>query len=361
MSDDLEMLEGKVTDLAGRLAYINAADLTAITRGMPYKPNFSTDYISLLRMGGVTAIHAALTVWFYDNWPASVKRMAQTIRFIEENSADLMLVRTADDVRRAQQQGKIGIIIHFHTSSPIDDDLSLVAAYHQLGLRVMQLTYQGRSLLGDGCGERNAGGVSSFGIRVIEEMNRVGMIVDVAHAAPQTIVDAIDVSSKPVLFSHGGMRAVRDHPRNLADEVAVKLAQKGGVIGIMAKSETVVKDGSTKGASLDDYLAHIDYAVKLVGPEHVAIGLENGHGVDDYDLRGLETDFMLRMDKPHERGLVPKTYDFEKFYSAQGVNDTRFAKANIIRGLLQRNYSEADIASILAGNLVRVYEQTMKE
>jgi membrane dipeptidase len=360
MNERLNELEIKVADLSSRLAYINAADLTAITRGMPYKPNFTKEYISLLRAGGVTAIHAALTIWFYDNWPASFKRMAQTLRFIDENADDLLLVRTAEDISRASQEGKIGIIIHFHNSVPIDDDLSLVAAYHRLGLRVMQLTYQGRSLLADGCGERAAGGVSSFGTRVIEEMNRVGIVVDVAHAGPQSISDAIDISSKPILFSHGGMSAVRNHARNLSDELATKLAKKGGVIGMMAKSETVVKDGAINGATLDDYLAHIDYAVKLVGADHVAIGLENGHGVDDGDLRGLEADFMLRLDKPHERGLVPKTYDFDKFYSAQGVNDARLAKANIIRGLLKRNYSEADVAKILASNLVRVYQQTMR-
>jgi membrane dipeptidase len=360
MARDPVELEQEVAALCAELPYINASDLTAITRGMGYKPNFNKKYIEVLRTGQTTAIHSSLVVWFYDTFTSALKRVSATLRFIDENTDDLILVRTANDIRRARAEGKIGIIIHFHNSIALEDDLSMVATYERLGLRVMQLTYQGRSLVGDGCAEPSPGGVSSFGIRVIEEMNRVGILVDLAHSGPKTFMEALEIAKVPPINSHGGMKAVRDHPRNLTDEQVIKLAEKGGVLGIMAKSDTVVEGGAVKGATLDDYFAHLDYAVKLVGPDHVCIGLENGHGVDDADLRGLQADVMTRMDRPLERGRVPEKYDFEKFYSAKGVENAATAKANLIRAMLQRGYAKADIAKILAGNLMRIYDQTWK-
>lgn len=350
-------LHDRTDELVQRLPFINASDLTSATRGMPYKARFDREYVARLRTGGVTALHASLSVWFYDTFPTAVKRMGALLRFLEEFSDDLVLVRSADDLSRVETLGKIGFIIHFHNSAPIDDDLNLLAVYHRLGLRVMQLTYQGRSLLGDGCAEPSPGGLSSFGIRVVEEMNRLGILVDLAHAGARTFMEALEVSSRPVINSHGCVRAVRDHPRNLSDEQIVALARKGGVLGIMTKSDCLKEGGATEGTTLDDYLAHVEHVVRLVGPDHVAIGLENAYGIDDQDLQGLLADVVARMDRPFERGRVPKDYDFDRFYSAKGVHDMATAKRNLVAAFLQRGYSDADIAKILAGNLLRIYRQ----
>ena len=352
--------EGRVEDLTGRLRFINASDLTSVTRGMPYRERFGPEYISRLRKGGVTALHASLTVWFYDTFPAAMKRMGAVLRFLREFEGDLALVRTAEDIESAEAQGRIGVILHFHSATPLDDDLGLLEIYARSGLRVMQLTYQGRNLVGDGCAEINPGGLSSFGIRVVEEMNRLGILVDVAHAGPRTFADALEVSRAPVINSHGCVRALREHPRNLSDQQIRALADKGGVFGIMAKSDCLAPRGATEGTTLDEYLAHVEYVAKLVGVDHVAIGLENGYGVDDTDLQGLLADVKLRSHRPYEQGRVPKDYDFEKFYSAKGVEDISRAKRNLIRGLLGLGFVEDDIRKILGGNLLRLYGKVWK-
>jgi membrane dipeptidase len=357
--NDLE-LEERVTDMAKRLRYINASDLTAIARGMPYQPHFDDEYIAKLRAGGVTALHASLAVWFYDTFPASMRRVGAVLRFLEENTKDLVIVRTADDVLRAEKEGKIGIVIHFHNTTALDDDLTLVGVYHKLGLRCMQLTYQGRSFCGDGCAEPSPGGLSSFGIRVVEEMNRFGIIVDVAHAGERTFMEAIEASKYPVISSHGSVKGVHDHPRNVSDKQLEAIARKGGVFGIMAKSDTLRPNGAVDGSTLDDYLKHVDYVAKRVGADHVAIGLENGYKVNDVDLLGLQADGLLRFDKPYERGRVPKNHIFERYYSAVGVDDPSIVKKNVIRGLLKLGYKEADIAKILGENMLRVYRQVWK-
>jgi membrane dipeptidase len=191
-------------------------------------------------------------------------------------------------------------------------------------------------------------------------MNRLGILVDVAHAGPRTFADALEVSQVPVLNSHGSVRALREHPRNLTDQQIRALADKGGVFGIMAKSDCLAAHGATQGTTLEDYLAHVEYVTRLVGVDHVAIGLENGFGVDDSDLQGLLADVKLRSHRPYEQGRVPKDYDFEKFYSAKGVNDIGVAKGNLVRGLLARGFGEGDIAKILSGNLLRLYGKVWK-
>ncbi|HVZ45942.1 MAG TPA: membrane dipeptidase [Ramlibacter sp.] len=352
--------EAAVAAICGEAPFINASDLTAITRGMPYRPQFNAEYIGKLREGGVTAIHSSLVVWFWDSMTPAVKRLSSTLRFLDEHANDLVLVRTAADIDRARSDGKIGLIVHFHNSSALEDDISMVATFHRLGLRVMQLTYQGRSLLGDGCAEPSPGGLSAFGIKVVEEMNRVGILVDLAHAGERTFMEALEVSTQPVVCSHGGVNGVRAHSRNLSDEQLRALAKKGGVLGIMAKADTLVEGGATRGATFEDYFAHLDYAVKLVGPDHVAIGLENGWGVDNGQLQDMLVDVILHTDKPFVRGRIPRDYEFDKYYSAQGVNDTSTVKANLVREMLRRGYARADMEKILAGNLMRVYAQVWK-
>jgi membrane dipeptidase len=351
MSVDHERIEAATR----RLRFINASDLTGIASGMPYRARFGPEYIRRLREGGVTALHASLAVWFYDTFPAAMKRFGAVLRFLREHEGDLALVRTVEDIVKAEAEGRIGVILHFHSASPLDDDLGLLEVYARSGLRVMQLTYQGRNLVGDGCAEVNPGGLSSFGIRVVEEMNRLGILVDVAHAGPRTFADALEVSRAPVLNSHGCVRALRDHPRNLTDQQIRALADRGGVFGIMAKSDCLAAHGATEGTTLDDYLEHVVHVARLVGVDHVAIGLENGFGVDDTDLQGLLADVKLRSHRPYEQGRVPKDYDFEKFYSAKGVEDIGRAKRNLVGGLLSRGFSEDDIAKILGGNLLRLY------
>jgi len=350
-----------VEELAGKLPYINASDLTCIAPGMPYKVHFDADYVTRLKAGGVTAIHAALTVWFMESVTTAPKRVGSFLKLLDQFPDDLLHVQKADDVLRAHRERKVGLIMHFHSPAAIEDDLDLLAVYHRLGLRVMQLTYQGRSLLGDGCAEPNQGGLSSLGIRAIEEMNRLGVLIDLSHTGYRTYMEALELSSVPVINSHGCVRTLRDLPRNLNDEQIKALARKGGVLGIMAKSHCLTPKGAMEGATLDDFLDHIDYVSKLVGVDFVAIGLENAHGIEASEVKDLEAQIHGRSARSYDRPLFPKEYRFEKVYSAKDLDEVTAVKRNLIRGLLGRGYSEIEIGKILGGNLIRVYGQVWKE
>ncbi len=133
------------------------------------------------------------------------------------NADKYVLVETVDDIRRAKQEGKLAIGFHFQGTNPVSSDLNMVAVYYKLGVRHMLMAYNWKNAVGDGCAEPSDGGLSRFGERLVEEMNRVGMIVDVSHTGYRTSMDVFEVSPDPVVFTHANPLALRDTHRNIRD------------------------------------------------------------------------------------------------------------------------------------------------
>ena len=153
-----------------------------------------------LRAGGVTAVHVTLVFW--EDARATLDNIGRWHRLFERHGDLVMPVTTAADIETAKKAGKTGIIFGFQNCSPIEDDLALVQVFHELGVRIMQLTYNNQSLIGAGCYEKTDASISRFGRQVIAEMNRVGMIVDLSHSAERTSLEAIDISARPVAITH---------------------------------------------------------------------------------------------------------------------------------------------------------------
>ena len=137
---------------------------------------------------------------------------------LRRRADELLLVTKAEDMERAKREGKLGIIFHFQGSSPVEKDLGLVEIFYRLGVRVMQLTYNVKDFVGDGCEETGNGGLSDFGKKLIREMNRVGMVVDLSHTGHRTTMEAMEVSQSPCVFSHSGCSAVFRSNRNIHDD-----------------------------------------------------------------------------------------------------------------------------------------------
>ena len=356
--------QDKATELTEKLLFINASDATNIAPGTfrhHLETPFGPTYFQKLKEGHVNCMHSSVLCWFYDDFYMSMKRVAHLYKVLEANKNDLLLVEKVDDVRRAKKEGKIANVMHFHNSTMIDDDLGFLAIHHKLGLRVMQLAYQSRTLLGDGTGEDTDVGLSAMGLKAIDEMNRLGILVDVAHSGHQSALEAIARSKVPVVCSHGALYAMHDNDRNIRDDMVKALAEKGGVMGIMSKPTNLRRNGGTEGATMVDYVNHIEHIVKLVGVNHVGIGIENGYdrNSEDYDI--MNAMFRERfISKRQQTMLVPEYTDFDKVYSADGLKDPSTAKHNIIKELVRRSYSDQDIAKIMGENFVRVYEQVWK-
>ena len=247
------------------------------------------------------------------------------------NADKYVLVETVDDIRRAKQEKKLAIGFHFQGTNPISSDLNMVETYYKLGVRHMLMAYNKKNDVGDGCSERTDGGLTRFGVALVEEMNRIGMMVDVSHTGYRTSMDVFEVSPDPVVFSHALPLALWDTPRNIRDDQIKACAKSGGVIGFNGCG-TFLGDNVTDTETM---LRHIDYLAELVGPQHVGVGL-------DY------------VSDPMALAV----------YMGADWGDTNFADPEqlpeITEGLLMRGYSEANIRSILGENWIDLAQRVWK-
>ena len=238
-------------------------------------------------------------------------------------------------------------MIGFQNATHLNRDLANVEFFYNLGIRQMQLTYNSLNALGAGCTERVDVGLSDFGVEVVEKMNELGMIVDVSHTGVQSTMDAIEVSSAPVLFTHANCRALCDNPRCKTDEQIRALAARGGVMGITTVNFFVSKKPRS---TLDDFIDHIAYVADLVGVDHVGIGTDSSIG-------GWRTSF------PTEQAF----WDFHAQFEFKPEVDLKWPpfieeldrpeKMHIIAERLeQRGFSGGEVAQVMGGNFMRVYE-----
>lgn len=291
--------------------------------------------------GGVTCAFATLTISRGGaNMPGVISSIAGWLAKIRSNAQRLLLATSVADIERAKREGKLAVVFHFQNGAPIEYDLNLIEVYHRLGVRAIQLTYNVKNQLGDGCLERTNAGLSDLGIAAIKEMNRLGIVVDLSHTGEQTTLDAMDVSEKPVVFTHANAKAVCDHPRNLSERQMRRLADVGGVMGLNG-FPAFVRAG-TDAPTLDDLLDHLDYIVKTIGIDHVGLGLDYFHAPKgDYERRLASGEW-----KPADYPPPPWNYP-------RGIEDAARLAA-LGPGMARRGYSDEDIVKVLGGNFLRV-------
>ena len=207
------------------------------------------------------------------------KLFAKWDSFLLDYPQWLARINSADDFEKIKSQGRYGIIFGLQSSLQFEN-LDAVNACYGCGQRISQLSYNFRSLVADGAFEPHDAGVSEYGQQVIERMNEVGMAVDLGHASDRTKLDACEMSTAPVILSHGNCRALNpDAPRTSTDEAIRKLAKKGGVMGITCIAFMVK---GTEPVTIEDVVDHFDHVRDLVGIEHVGLGSDAG--VESNDL-----------------------------------------------------------------------------
>lgn len=309
-------------------------------------PNFFKKYAE----AGVTAANVTITDPF-DTPMDALRKLPPWYELFEKHSDKVLQVTSCRDIERAKKEGKLGIIIGTQNAAILESDLSLVSVYRQLGFRIMQLSYYEQNLLGEGCGERKNSGLSKFGFEVVEELNRLGLVIDVSHCGDQVRLDAIEHSKVPIIASHSNPRSMSSHRRNMTDEQIKILANKGGVIGLTAFSQFVpAKEGVRP--TLEDYLSMVDYVVKLVGPDHVGLG---------FDL----TPFLSQEDFQHWDEKYPgigsgiSMEEANLFKTPHGFDLSLIFE--LTRRMVARGYPDEDITKIRGGNFLRVLKQVWKD
>lgn len=276
--------------------------------------------IPRLRSGGVNAQVFAVFVrpeWYYDAVHMTMKGISILKSQMEQNGSEVDIAYSAADVEKAAKDGKIAALISIEGGEALQGDIHMLRIYRELGVSSIVLTWNRRNAIADGAQDlRSGGGLSDFGVEVVKEMERLGMLVDIAHISPKGFWDVLDVARKPLIVSHSMPRKFMDIPRNLDDEQIKAVAERNGVIGATFYFSSY---GGRQG-SIENILDVIDYFVDVAGIDHVGIGSD----FDGYDgnVEGLES--------------------CEKMI-------------NLTRGLVFRGYSDEDIKKILGGNFLRVY------
>lgn len=251
----------------------------------------------------------------------------------------------AEDFRRAKREGMHAGFVSTQNTLQFGNDLDRINQSWDLGMRMIQLTYNSVNFVGGGCTDRVDCGVTDFGVKFIQRMNELGIIVDTGHCGKQTTLDACALSTTPVVASHTSAEGVRQHDRAKSDEEIRAIAATGGYIGVYAVGMFLTDRAD---ATVEHMLDHIHYIAQLVGPQYVGIGSDWPMQAPEWGLEKL-AEYALQIGFRPEHGVgAPK--------NLIGFDDYRDFP-NITRGLVARGYSDDDIRGILGGNFLRVFEQ----
>ena len=279
-----------------------------------------------LRSSGVRVFHPAVDPNAPHPYDAALDWLAGWDRLLAARADSFQRIQGTRDLEQVRTGSKLGILVGFQSSDhfrTVDD----VASFYNLGQRVSQLTYNARNRIGSGCFAAQDTGLTDFGAQIVREMNRTGMVVDVSHCSERTSLDAIAVSTRPVLVTHSNCRALVANPRCKSDVVLRALASRGGVMGITTVAAFV---SPRRRATFNDLLDHFDHVARTVGMEHVGIG-------SDVDVDAAD----------------PATGRPLARYAVQGLEPARRV-FDLAEGLVRRGYSDRSIELVLGGNFQRV-------
>ena len=306
--------------------------------------NFTAADYAPYKDSGINVFHIAIGTGGPDAYLETLKFLSGYDSFLARHDAWFARVETPSRLDGIKASGKVGILLGIQNAEhfrKVDD----VDYFYGLGQRVSQLTYNARTLIGNGSTERRDDGLSDFGVGIVERMNKVGMAVDVSHCGDKTTLDAFEVSKKPVLITHSNCRTLNpNHPRCKTDEAIKAMAAKGGVMGI---TEVRMFISPTEPTGMDAMLDHYDHVAKLVGVEHLGVG-------SDIDLLGY--DAMPPDEYKQLKAGYKSSYGFRDKIDIDGY---KFAKRpfDLAEALIRRKYGDADIEAILGGNFRRVLKE----
>lgn len=266
--------------------------------------------------------------------------LAKLLVYLNQHSNKYVLVKNPHDIEKAKKENKLAVKLMFQGTSPLGKNLNMVKLFRDLGITSLILCYNIKTPMGDGVVESVDGGLSHLGKKLIAEMNRVGMLIDLSHTGYKTSREAIEISKHPVIFSHSNAYSIHPHLRNLKDDMIKAVAKTGGYIGINGIGVLL---GDEK-ASPTKVVEHINYISELVGPEHVALGTDYLYFPDEFPS------FMKKQSITH-----PESYAKNFQITWQSFVPEKIPA--IIEGLLKTGYSEREIKGILGENHLRVFRK----
>ena len=302
---------------------------------------WSRDVFLDMRKGGLTAANCTCSVW--EGIRVSLDNIAAWKRMFEAHGDLILQVKTSEDIPRAKQEGKTGIILGWQNTSGIEDRVEYLAIFKELGVHIMQLTYNTQNFAGSGCYETVDSGLSDFGRDVVDEMNHLGILVDLSHVGAKTSDDAIRHSKKPVAYTHCLPSGLKEHQRNKSDGQLKFIADQGGFIGV-TMFPAFLRRGTE--STVDDYVEAMDYVINLVGEECVGFGTDFTQ-----DQSQAWFDWLV-----HDKGDGRELIAFGEIINPLGMR-TLGEYPNLTQAMLKHGWSETKARKVLGENWLRVLKE----
>ena len=297
--------------------------------------------IPRLEKGGIDLVFYAIggdTLAHSDGTNTPLRATLQNLDYYYQEAVEgskIQTVLTSTDLPLQGPNGKIHYLLHLEGGLPLEGKISSLRMLYRLGVRSIQLTWNGRNELGEGVKERNhGGGLSTFGVEVVKEAQNLGMLIDVSHLSGPGVDDILDLAELPIIASHCNAAKVHDHPRNLSDDRIIGIARTGGVVGLHFKPAYIHATQNT----IERLIDHLDYMVELVGIDHLGIG------PDFTKSDGPRS--------PRENGYNDKQ---KRVLEVTEIDELPL----FTEALLRRGYTEEDISKIYGGNFLRVLKQVL--
>lgn len=269
-------------------------------------------------------------------WQKTVTTLSTFRHWVLAHPEGYALVSTVDDIVAAKANGKLAITFDIEGMNALNGMVEMVEFYHRLGVRQMLFAYNRNNLAGGGCHDEDHG-LSEFGRRVIDEMNRVGMFVDVTHTGYRTTMEVMEYTDRPVIFSHSNPKALCGHGRNITDDQITACARTGGIIGVVGLNR-FLGENRTDSERLAD---HVEYLVDLVGPRHVGLGLDYAFPVDAGDI-----------DATIARN--PQFWPASEYPAGETSYSRPSQVGELAEVLLRRGLPERAVRDVMGGNFLRL-------
>jgi len=310
--------------------------------------NWDRELFQKTRDGGVDVVHVTVSYW--EDLRETLLNISRWHRHFIQNADLIVPIKSAADVAEAKRSARLGIVFGFQNCSPINDDLGLVQILHELGARFMQLSYNNQSLLATGCYEDDDPGITRFGRQVIQEMNRVGMVIDMSHSAERSTLHAMELSTRPIAITHANPEFFHPALRNKSTTVLKALGETGGMLGL-SLYPFHLKNGSA--CTLESFCQMIEETVEIIGIDQLGIGSDlcQNWGYDTLEwMRSGRWTFVA----DHGEGSA----EDQRWPDQPSWFRSSDDMPNIKLGLEQRGFTAQDIGKVMGNNWLRFFHES---